>query len=138
MTKYIQLTRKQIEKTFNECNAKYFNNEIQKPEKFELWTPSKRCVGWIRAVWDMKRKRFITSLHISNRYRWTRENLEHTIVHEMIHMELKDYMVKLSFWKRLLGKDHDEKYVARMNEINEKYGLNITVRAKHMRKEFKG
>ena len=134
--KYIKLTKKKVQEVFQICNEKYFDNKISLPDRIELWTPSNKCVGWIRAVWDMKRRKFVTALHISQQFKWTYENLEHTIVHEMIHMENKDYLIKLPFWKRLFGLDHDKKFVARMNEINEKYGLNITVRAKHMKTEM--
>lgn len=135
--KYIRLTKDCIKNIFEECNEKYFENKIQMPDKFELWTPSKRCVAWVRAISNKRTGKIKTHLHVSKMYNWTEENLRNTILHEMIHLDIKDYLIPLTFWKRLFGKDHDKDFIERMNELNETYGLNIVVKAKHMRKELK-
>ena len=85
--KYVRLTRNLIEKVFDECNEAYFDNQVEKPFKFELWIPWKRCVGWVRAAFPKK--------------------------------------------------EHGEDFKQAMNELNQKYGLNITVKAPFMKKEFK-
>ena len=137
-SKYIRLTRPKIEQIFDECNAKYFNNEVEKPRKFELWTNNKKCVGWVRAIRDRRKASgHYTILHISSRYRWTEENLRNTILHEMIHLYIKDYLQPLTLWQRIFpSKQHGEDFRQKMNELNESYGLSIVERAKHMRKEF--
>lgn len=136
--KYIRLTRPKIEQVFDECNALYFNNEVEKPRKFELWTNHKRCVGWVRAFRDRKKAYgYYAVLHISSRYRWTEENLRNTILHEMIHLYIKDYLQPLTFWQRFFpSRQHGKDFVEKMNELNETYGLDIVVSAKHMRKEL--
>lgn len=136
-THYIPLTRPKIKEIFDECNRLYFNNEVESPHKFELWTPTKKCVAWVRAAFDRKKQRYITALHISSRYRWTEENLRNTIIHEMIHLYIKDYLVPLTFWERIFpNKQHNSEFRLKMAELNETFGLNIVVQAKHMRKEF--
>ena len=134
---YIRLTRPKIKEIFDECNALYFNNEIERPVKFELWTPTKKCVAWVRAAFDRKKLRYITALHISSRYRWTEENLRDTIVHEMIHLYIKDYLIPLTFWERIFpARQHNSEFRQKMAELNETFGLNVVVQAKHMRKEY--
>ena len=136
-TYYIRLTRPKIKEIFDECNRLYFNNEVETPHKFELWTPSKKCVAWVRAAFVSKKKRYIISLHVSSRYRWTEENLRDTIVHEMIHLYLKDYLEPLTFWQRVFpNKQHNSEFRQKVTELNETFGLNVVVQAKHMRKEY--
>ena len=134
---YIRLTRPKIKEIFDECNVLYFNNGIESPPNFELWTPTKKCVAWVRATFDRKKQRYITNLHVSARHRWTEENLRNTIIHEMIHLYIKDYLIPLTFLERIFpNKQHNSQFRLKMVELNETYGLNIVVQAKHMRKEY--
>lgn len=135
--KYIRLTRNKIKEIFKKCNEKYFDNQINVPDIIDFWTPNIKCVGWVRAIWDKKTKQNKVALHISSAYNWTEENLTNVILHEMIHLDIKDYLTPLNFWQRLFGKEHDKRYMKRMNELNEQYGLNILPRAKFMRSERK-
>lgn len=60
----------------------------------------------------------------------------------MIHLAIEDYKEPLTFLQRLplfghlFITQHNERFVALMNELNNKYDLGITIRAKQMRKEF--
>lgn len=138
----IRLTRKSVEDMFDECNKLYFNNMVERPIRFETWTTHKKTVGMVRPVWSAKKKAVHASLHISRRYKWNEGNLRHVVVHEMIHLAIGDYKRPLNFIQRLpvIGrffiKEHDGQFVALMNELNDKYNLGITVRAKHMRKYY--
>lgn len=137
--KYVRLTRPKIKNIFQECNSLYFNDEIELPKKFELWTCQKTCVGWVRAIWDRKARRFVTWFHISGRYRWTEDNLRKTIIHEMIHMYIRDYMVPLTFWQRIFPrKQHGRDFIEKMNELNDKFNLGIMTNATYMKKELIG
>ena len=131
--KFVRLTRNVLRETFQECNQKYFEGTLPTPEIFELWTPSKKIAGWIRGVWIPKEKKWMTAIHISKMFRWTKQNLRDTMVHEMIHMEIQDFMKPYRWWHRLFRKDHDQRFKARMVELNEKYGLNVKIKAKQMR-----
>lgn len=131
--KFVRLTRNVLRETFLECNDKYFEGTLPTPEIFELWTPSKYIAGWIRGVWTPKERKWHTAIHISRRFRWTKENLRDTMVHEMIHLEIQDYMKPYRWWHRLFRIDHDQQFKDRMNDLNEKYGLNVKVKAKQMR-----
>lgn len=135
--KYIRLTKNKIKEIFEECNQKYFNNQIKTPEIFDTWTPTIKCVGWVRAVWDKRNHRNKVALHISSKYNWTEENLRNVILHEMIHLDIKDYLKPLNFWQRLFRLDHDKRFHKRMKELNKEFNLNILPRAKFMRTEIK-
>ena len=131
--RFVRLTRPELKRVFDECNEKYFCNKLTCPDLFDLWTPSKNIAGWIRAYWIPKKRKWGTAIHISNRFKWTKENLRDTMVHEMIHLEIGDYRKRISWWKRLLNKDHDKDFRKRMEELNSSYGLRVMVIAKHMR-----
>ena len=131
--KFVRLTRNVLRETFQECNEKYFEGTLPTPEIFELWTPSKYIAGWIRAIWINKEKRRGVAIHISKNLKWTKENLIDTMVHEMIHLEIGDYLERIPFWKRWFHLDHDIRFKNRMNELNEKFGLNVMVKSKHLR-----
>lgn len=81
-----------------------------------------------------------TYFHISERYNWTEENLRKVVIHEMIHLYIKDYLKPLTFWQKkfpFLIKQHDKRFRNTMQELNQKYGLDITVKAPFMKKELK-
>ncbi len=135
--KFIKLTKKKLKTVFEKCNSLYFDNQVPTPKYFELWTPSKRIAGWVRCVWNKTSKSRDAALHISDQFYWTEENLVKTMVHEMIHLLIEDYKRPLSFWRRLLGKDHEQDFKDKMNELNEKYNLDIAIRVKYMKKYMK-
>lgn len=143
-SKYIKLTKQDIEDMFDECNAAYFNGEVERPKKFEIWTPQKKILGLTRPMRNLHTGNVSAALHISRRYNWTTETLRQVVVHEMIHLLIGDYIEPLSFWQRLplIGRFfitlHDQRFIDKMNELNAKYGLNIQVRFPEMRAEFKG
>lgn len=138
--KYIKLTKKEIEKRFDEYNQTYFNNQINKPKKFELYTPSKRILGLTRPFFNKKQKKMSSILHISQCYHWTEENLQHVIIHEMIHLLIKDYLQPLRWWEKFfpfLLIQHDQKFIEIMQKLNKEYGLNIKVRFPEMKKYYR-
>ena len=137
MEKFIKLTRPKIKTIFYECNQAYFDNKVRIPAKFELYTPNENIAAWVRVSWDKNKGYFITHLHISSAINWTEENLRKTILHEMIHLELNSHLKRRPWWKRWLTKQHDKKFVTRMNELNKKYGLHITVDAPHLKPYLK-
>lgn len=131
--RFVRLSRPELKRVFNECNEKYFDGSLSSPDQFNLWTPSKNIAGWIRAYWIPKQRKWGTAIHISNGFKWTRENLRDTMVHEMIHLEIGDYKNRIPWWKRLFHKDHGKEFRKRMMELNSSYGLNVTIIAKHLR-----
>lgn len=140
--KYLKLTKTGIKEMVVGCNRLYFNGEVELPIKYELWTPHKKIVGMVRPIWSNRYRRTKAVLQISNRYHWTEENLRKVVLHEMIHLFIKDYKEPLTLFQRLplfghfFITQHDKRFVALMNELNSKYDLGITIRAKQMRKEF--
>ena len=94
--KYIKLTKKVIEDMFDECNELYFNNEVEKPKKFETWTPDRRCLGLSRPIMNNRTGKINSALHISRLYNWTEQNLRYVVVHEMIHLYIGDYKEPLT------------------------------------------
>lgn len=139
-TGFVKLTRKAVEEMFDICNERYFDNRIEKPLKFETFTPHKKCLGMVRPCYDTKKKRHRSILHISRLYNWTEENLRNTMVHEMIHLAIEDYLRPLTIMQRWFGwipgvepKQHDQQFIDMMNELNTQFPeLNIMMRAKYM------
>lgn len=142
--KYIKLTKLAVMTMFDECNDLYFNGIVNKPKKFELWTPNKRCLGLSRPMVNKRTGKVTSALHISRRYKWTKQNLRLVVVHEMIHLLIGDYKEPLTFWQRLpiIGHlfitQHDLRFTKKMEEINATYGLQVKTRFREMRSEFKG
>ena len=129
---------------FDECNRMYFNGEVEKPKKFEAWTPQKKILGLSRPMHNHRTGKVTSALHISRRYHWTEETLRQVVVHEMIHLLIGDYKEPLTFWQRLplIGKffvtQHDQRFISKMNELNNTYELDIKIRFPEMRAEFRG
>lgn len=142
--KYLKLTKQTIECMFDECNRMYFNGEVEKPKKFEAWTPQKKILGLSRPMHNHRTGKVTSALHISRRYHWTEETLRQVVVHEMIHLLIGDYKEPLTFWQRLplIGKffvtQHDQRFISKMNELNNTYELDIKIRFPEMRAEFRG
>ena len=128
---------------FDLCNTLYFDRMVEKPVKFETWTPHRKTLGMVRPVLT-KKKGICSVMHISRRYRWTEVTLRHVVVHEMIHLAIGDYKEFLNFWQRLplIGryfiKEHNRDFVELMKDINDRFGLDIKIRFKEMREEFIG
>lgn len=138
--KFVRLTKKLIEEIFNECNEKYFNNEVSKPKFFEVWTPWKRTLGMVRPIYNKKTETYSSALHISKLYNWTMENLRKVIVHEMIHLYISDYLQPLRWWENLfpfLCKEHNNEFKEIMTFLNENYNLDIKIKFPEMKKYFK-
>lgn len=135
--KYVKLTKEKLKSLFAEYNEKYFNNELITPKYFELWTCSKYCAGWIRGIWNVRDKRYYTSFHISNEFNWLENELRDVIVHEMIHLSIRDYLERVPWWKKPFHKSHDKRFVRKMKELNEKFGLNIMIMSKHLQQYMK-
>lgn len=134
MSEFVKVTKKELEERFLLYNDLYFDGQLEKPYRFELWTHQVKCVGWVRGYWTSTNK-FRTFFHINSKcYNWPDEYLKRVIIHEMIHLAIKDYQQPVRWWHWLFPpKQHDREYVDYMNHLNEKYGLEVTVRAKYMR-----
>ena len=138
--KYIKLTKKEIEKRFDEYNKLYFKGQVEKPSKFETFTPRKRILGLTRPIFNKKTSKYSAALHISRRYNWTEENLRPVIIHEMIHLLIKDYLQPLKWWEKIFPfmiVQHDEHFKEVMEDLNETYDLNIKIRFPEMKKYIK-
>lgn len=136
-SKYIKITKPKLKQLFAEYNEKYFNNQIEEPKYFELWTCSPYCAGWVRYVWNFKEQRYYTHFHISNGFNWVENELRDVIVHEMIHLLIKDYQERTPWWKKSFCKSHDKRFIEKMNELNARFGLNIMIKSKHLQQYMK-
>ncbi len=138
--KYVKLTKKEIENRFEKYNLLYFEGKVEKPSKFETFTPSKKILGLTRPIFNKKTFKYSAALHISRRYNWTEENLCHVIVHEMIHLLIKDYLQPLKWWEKFFPfmlVQHDKRFKEIMNKLNETYHLNIKIRFPEMKNYFR-
>ena len=50
--KYVKLTKKEIENRFEKYNLLYFEGKVEKPSKFETFTPSKKILGLTRPIFN--------------------------------------------------------------------------------------
>lgn len=129
---------------FDECNRLYFDNAVERPRKFETWTPEKRCLGLSRPMANKRTGKVTSALHISRRYNWTAETLRLVVVHEMIHLYIGDYKRPLTLLQRLpiIGRwfitQHDAEFIEMMDDLNDRYGLDVKTRFPEMRGEFRG
>lgn len=103
---------------FWECNEKYFNNELPTP-KFDLINKTS-----ILARFEFfKEKKGVKIKHkkilFSDCYDFDEKVFENLMVHEMIHYYLAWNGIKHPC-------DHGKEFMEKANELNEKYGLNIT------------
>lgn len=138
--KFIRLTKQAISDMFDECNQAYFNNQVQKPKYFELWTPNVKTLGMVRPIYNKRTEKYSSALHISKIFNWTKENLRKVVVHEMIHLYICDYLRPLTWYERLfpfLIVEHDNEFKEVMNALNEQYNLDIKIRFKEMRNYYK-
>lgn len=135
MVQFIKVTEEELKHRFDEYNALYFDNKLPIPQKFDLCIYPTKCVGWVSVTWNKWRRGFDTHFLINARlYNWTSENLRRVMLHQMIHIALKDHLRPIRWWHWIFPpKQHDKKFVRLMNELNTRYGLNITVTAKQMK-----
>ena len=112
--KFVRLTRPELKRVFDECNEKYFDNRLLCPDQFNLWIPYKNVAGWIRPYWIQKQRKWGPAIHISKGFKWTKENLRDTMVHEMIHLEIGDYRIRIPWWRRIFHKDHYKEFRKRL------------------------
>ena len=93
-----------------------------------------------RPIFNKKTFKYSAALHISRRYNWTEENLCHVIVHEIIHLLIKDYLQPLKWWEKIFPfmlVQHDKRFKEIMNKLNETYHLNIKIRFPEMKNYFR-
>jgi len=132
---FVIVTKAELKRRFNEYNALYFNNQLPIPQHFVLWAYDTNSVSCVRTTWHRWRQRNETHFHINAQcFNWTDDNLRNVMIHEMIHIAIKDYMRPTRWWHWIIPpKQHDRAFVKFMNELNARYGLNVSVRAKQMR-----
>lgn len=139
--KFIRLTKQAISDMFDECNQAYFGNAIPRPKQFELWTPHRKIVGMVRPLYNKRTDTYSSALHISRIFNWTEENFRKTVVHEMIHLYIGDYLRPLKWYERIFpflsGIQHDEEFKRVMNDLNERYDLGVAIRFKEMKNYYK-
>ena len=102
---------------FWKCNYEYFDDKLPTP-RYRL-LHSYNILGRIEWYFEKKVPKRIT-LRMSDYFDFDEQTFRNIMVHEMIHYQLL-----------LSGADtkakHGEAFLARAQEMNEKYGLNITV-----------
>lgn len=111
-----------MSKCFNECNKKYFNNSLPIPEfgtlnklntiaRFEY----RKNKGKNKARKPLEYKK----IFFSDCYNFKKKDFIDIMAHEMIHYYISWNGIK--DWRT-----HGRKFMEIANELNEKYGLNIT------------
>lgn len=122
----MKLTKKLIESIFDECNKVYFGNSVRKPQKITITHHPNHCgMTYMKRSKDKSIK--MVGLHISDRFQWTEQWLKNVIIHEMIHLKLYETQKPLNFLTRLFYNPHGKEFKQMMNELNDRFGLNITI-----------
>ena len=104
---------------FSECNKKYFNNSLPTP-KFGLLNKTKILARFEynknkKGKYPIKRQ----VLFFSDCFDFDEKDFIEIMVHEMIHYYIA--------WNSIKDNGaHGKEFMKIANEINEKYGLNIT------------
>lgn len=104
---------------FSECNKKYFNCSLPRP-KFTIISKT-RILGRFEYNKNKNGKHPIKwqELKVSDCYDYPEQVFREIIVHEMIHYYIA--------WNGIKdNKAHGREFRRMANELNEKYGLNIT------------
>lgn len=119
-TKAMIITTDILAERFEEYNKLYFDDELPTPDFFLLKSYSK--LGMFRFIEIPSRRKIkYVKILISCYYDWTEGQLRSVLVHEMIH-----YYVERKYFHN--GQpQHGELFTNKMNELNEKYDLNIAV-----------
>lgn len=137
---FVKLTKANIKEMFDLCNQRYFDGQVKPPKLIQLFTPRRTTLAMVRPLFNKSTQQYSASLHFSNLYNWTVENMEKVMVHEMIHLSICDYLQPLRWWERIFPftiKEHDSDFINMMNDLNQHYGLDIKVRFKEMRQYLK-
>lgn len=104
-----------LKNLFKECNQKYFNNEI-KPVTIKI--SNSRSGGYVEAR-RVNGKYQVENLSISKAYKYTSEQLEKVMVHEMIHVLL---------FQRNLKHGHCYLFNSEVNRIKEEYDFIVPIK----------
>ena len=104
---------------FDECNLKYFNHSLPRP-KYGLMRKKTILAGFQYSK-DKGKKHPIKwqKILFSECYDYTEEEFRNLMVHEMIHYYIA--------WNNIKdNKTHGNEFMKMAEEMNVKYGLNIT------------
>lgn len=104
--------KEDVKVLFKKYNMLYFENKLRTP-KFSTFI-GKTALG--EFFYNDNTKLYVIS--IARNVDWTEEGLRNVMVHEMIH-----YYLKIKYNKT----GHGSAFKKIMNEMNEKYGLNIKI-----------
>jgi hypothetical protein len=102
---------------FTRYNNDYFGGILPYPE-FKV-RKSYFTLGYVSCNYNLDYSMYNCVLEISSRYDYTEEQFRDIMVHEMIHYYLAYTGVDLKM-------NHGKEFKKMANELNTKYGLNIT------------
>jgi hypothetical protein len=108
-----------MSRMFKECNEKYFDGSLPKPG-FQLINKLNTLARFVYNK-DKKGKHPIKwqVVKFTDCYDFPEEDFREIMVHELIHYYIA--------WNGIKdNKDHGREFMRIANEINEKYGLNVT------------
>ena len=113
-----KVTKEYIKKVFDECNEKYFNNEL-KNCKFSLFY-TKRTKGFCYF------KKVNGNIHgrigIAKNVIWNEDTFKEMVIHEMIHLYNKQIENISPSWFC-----HNWHFRRKLKELNKEYDLHMTI-----------
>ncbi len=120
----MKITKRVLESLFDEYNKLYFENELIKP-LFNTYI-GETTMGIFNV--SKRQNQVRTKIMIARNVRFTQEDLKNVLVHEMIHLYV--------YQKYGPGHGHKKPFIDKMNELNEKYGLDVRKNSRHLRRKM--
>ena len=119
--KIIEITPKNLLERFKIYNKKYFDDLLPKPKKFIIGDYDFIAGTFCRNEKGNKHE-IKGNIWVSNKFNFTEEFLEYTLVHEMVHMYVQMKLGRKPFF------EHPRSFKRKIKELNETYGLELDVK----------
>lgn len=113
-----EVTKEYIKEVFDECNEKYFNNEL-KNCTFSLYN----TIGSLGFCYHKKvNGKIYGRIGIAKNVIWNEDTFRETVIHEMIHLYNRQIENVPATWFC-----HSWHFRKKLKEINKKHGLHMTI-----------
>ena len=117
----MEMTIELLEEKYDEYNEMYFDGKLPRPNHFGLLKSFKKYGEFRCNSHAPGSKLFNVTISISCYYIWDEKHLRDVLCHEMLH-----YKCERS--KNVEEDMHGQMFVKAAEEMNKKYGLNISAR----------
>lgn len=113
-----EVTKEYIKEVFDECNEKYFNNEL-KNCKFAVFK-TERGLGF--CYHKKVNGKIYGRIKIAKNVHWTEDTFREIVIHEMIHLYNRQIEHVSATWFC-----HNWHFRRKLKELNKEYDLHMTI-----------